>query len=75
MFSIVARGYCTGFRSVLVVYRLESVAHRYVLKGNKAAESIYRDCGTCRMVFHLQLMLQAFGVEQRPEINLVDVSL
>lgn len=42
MFSIAAKGYCTGFESVLLVYRSESVAHRYVLKGNKATGSIYR---------------------------------
>jgi hypothetical protein len=42
MFSIGAKGYCTGFGSVPVVYRLEAVVYRYVSKDNKATDRIYR---------------------------------
>jgi hypothetical protein len=40
-----------------------------VLKGNKATNGICRECGTYRMVFHLQLMLQAFGVSGQRSIS------
>ena len=66
---------CTRFESVLLVYRLEAVAHRYVSKGNMATDHIYRVFR--RMKDGLPVAMKPVGLvlNERPEPNLLPVRI
>ena len=48
---------------MLVMYPLDAVVPRSVLKGNKAIGSIYRDFGTCGIGLLFAIYVADFGVK------------